>query len=38
MNPTIIAVAARLACLQIGREWRSRQTAAEQLMYLPVQR
>lgn len=36
MKPTPIAVAARLACLQIGREWRLRQAAAEHLMYLPA--
>lgn len=36
MNPTPIAVAARLACMAIGHEWRRRQAAAERLMYVPV--
>lgn len=38
VNPTVIAVAARLACLQIGHDWRRRQAAAEELMYLQVER
>jgi hypothetical protein len=35
MNPSIIAAAARLACIQIGYAWRRRQQQADALMRMP---
>ena len=35
MKPTLIAWAARCACMQIARDWRLSQAQANRLMRLP---